>query len=79
VLKILSRSVSYAACQQLALLVLLATFLSGAVTMLGNHPLVERYAWYPWNTCNALYRDDGSGTPAMTALGVVFAAAPQYR
>jgi hypothetical protein len=43
--------------------------------MLAKHPLVERYAWYPWNTYNKLYDDSGK----ITALGQAFAAAPQYR
>jgi hypothetical protein len=52
------------------------SFYNNAVTMLRNHPLVERYAWYPWNTYNNLY--DTAATPAMTSLGTAFAAAPQY-
>ena len=50
-------------------------FYKSAITMLAKHPLVERYAWYPWNTYNKLYDDGGK----MTALGQAFAAAPQYR
>jgi hypothetical protein len=49
-------------------------FYNDAVTMLAKHPLVERYAWYPWNTYNDLYLN---GT--MTDLGKAFTAAPQYR
>jgi hypothetical protein len=49
-------------------------FFNDAIKMLDNHPLVERYAWYPWNTYNELYT---SGT--MTELGKAFAAVPQYR
>lgn len=49
-------------------------FFDNAITMLEGHPLVERYAWYPWNTYNHLYEN---GT--ITALGKAFAAAPQYR
>ena len=50
------------------------TFFNDAIKMLNNHPLVERYAWYPWNTYNELYQNS-----AMTNLGTAFAAAPQYR
>jgi hypothetical protein len=57
----------------------LITFFNNAITMLKNHPLVERYAWYPWNTYNHLYQADASGVDAMTSLGKAFAAAPQYR
>ncbi|HEY5959782.1 MAG TPA: glycosyl hydrolase [Polyangiaceae bacterium] len=49
-------------------------FFNDAVTMLAKHPLVERYAWYPWNTYNHLYEDT-----SMTDLGKAFTAAPQYR
>lgn len=52
----------------------LLKFFSDAIPMLDNHPLVERYAWYPWNTYNELYKNN-----VMTALGKAFAAAPQYR
>jgi hypothetical protein len=51
-------------------------FFNGAIPMLAKHPLVERYAWYPWNTYNDLYTSDTP--PAMTALGQAFAAEPQY-
>ena len=49
-------------------------FFNDAVVMLNKHPLVERYAWYPWNTYNDLY--DNS---VMTDLGKAYVAAPQYR
>jgi hypothetical protein len=49
-------------------------FYNNAIKMLAKHPLVERYAWYPWNTYNDLYSNN-----TMTALGQAFAAAPQYR
>jgi hypothetical protein len=49
-------------------------FFNGAIPMLTKHPLVERYAWYPWNTYNHLYDSN-----AMTALGMAFAAAPPTR
>lgn len=49
-------------------------FFNDAIAMLAKYPLVERYAWYPWNTYNHLYED---GT--MTSLGKAFTAAPQYR
>jgi len=52
----------------------LLDFFGGAVPMLAKHPLVERYAWYPWNTYNELYTSN-----TMTALGKAFSAAPQYR
>ena len=52
------------------------SFYNAAITMLKNHPLVERYAWYPWNTYNHLY--DTASTPVITSLGTAFAAAPQY-
>ena len=51
------------------------SFFKDAVPMLQGHPLVERYAWYPWNTYNDLYDDQG----AQTALGAALQAAPQYR
>jgi hypothetical protein len=49
-------------------------FFNDAIKMLDNHPLVERYAWYPWNTYNELYTSN-----VMTDLGKAFAAAPEYR
>ncbi len=54
-------------------------FFNDAIPMLLSHPLVERYAWYPWNTYNDLYLEDSNGTRSITALGNAFAAAPQYR
>ncbi len=57
----------------------LLTFFDGAVAMLDNHPEVERYAWYPWNTYSHLYLPDDNDVRVMTALGEAFAAAPQYR
>jgi hypothetical protein len=54
-------------------------FFNNAITMLQDHPLVERYAWYPWNTYNHLYLPDESGVRIVTALGEAFAAAPPYR
>ncbi len=50
-------------------------FYNAIVPMLAKHPLVERYAWYPWNTYNELY--DSSGN--ITDLGKAFQAAPQYK
>jgi hypothetical protein len=52
----------------------LLKFFNDAIPMLAKHPLVERYAWYPWNTYNELYKND-----VMTDLGKAFAAAPPYR
>jgi hypothetical protein len=49
------------------------SFFNNAIPMLAKHPLVERYAWYPWNTYNDLYSSN-----TMTALGQAFAAEPQY-
>jgi hypothetical protein len=57
----------------------LLNFFPAAVTMLNNHPLVERYAWYPWNTYNNLYSPNASNVRVITALGQLFAAAPAYR
>jgi hypothetical protein len=57
----------------------LLTFFNNSIPMLKNHPLVERYAWYPWNTYNDLYRANASGVSVITSLGTAFAAAPQYR
>ena len=57
----------------------LIQFFNDAIAMLQQHPLVERYAWYPWNTYNDLYLPNGSGVRARTALGDAFLAAPQYR
>jgi hypothetical protein len=52
-------------------------FFNNAIPVLKKHPLVERWAWYPWNTYNELYLEDKSGVWSMTALGKAFAAAPQ--
>jgi hypothetical protein len=57
----------------------LITFFNNSIAMLKNHPLVERYAWYPWNTYNDLYRANASGVSVITSLGTAFVAAPQYR
>ncbi len=57
----------------------LLDFFPAAVAMIASHPLVERYAWYPWNTYNDLYLADGDGVRVITALGEAFAAAPGYR
>jgi len=54
-------------------------FFNDAIEMLDSHPLVERYAWYPWNTYNELYKANASGTRVITSLGNAFAAAPQFR
>jgi hypothetical protein len=55
------------------------SFFNNALPMLQKHPLVERYAWYPWNTYNDLYLADANGVRTITALGKAFAAAPPYR
>ncbi len=57
----------------------LLKFFADAIPMLKKHPLVERYAWYPWNDHNHLYLSDAGKVPVMTELGKAFAAAPQYR
>ena len=49
-------------------------FFSGAITMLGKHPRVERYAWYPWTTNNELVTNG-----ALTSLGTAFAAEAAHR
>jgi hypothetical protein len=54
-------------------------FFAAALPMLQKKPLVERYAWYPWNTYNHLYLEDANKVRVITALGKAFAAAPQYR
>ncbi len=54
-------------------------FFDAALPMLAKKPLVERYAWYPWNTYNHLYLEDASKVRTITALGQAFAAAPAYR
>ena len=55
------------------------SFFQNAAPMIEAHPLVERYAWYPWNTYNDLYLEDANDVRVITALGQAFAAAPQYR
>ena len=50
-------------------------FFQGALAVLDRHPRVARYAWYPWAANNDLNNRDGS----LTALGVVYAAAPATR
>ena len=57
----------------------LISFFNNAIPMLAKHPLVERYAWYPWNTYNHLFEADANKVSVMTALGKAFTAAPQYR
>ncbi|GIE99695.1 glycosyl hydrolase [Paractinoplanes rishiriensis] len=49
-------------------------FYQGALRVFARHPRVERYAWYPWNTHNALV-----STGALTPLGSTFAEAPATR
>jgi hypothetical protein len=46
-------------------------FLKGALKVIANHPCVERYAWYPYDTHNELL--DSAG--ALTPLGEVYAGA----
>lgn len=50
------------------------SFFNDAIKMIAKHPLVERYAWYPWNTYNHLYEND-----TVTSLGKAFTAAAPYR
>jgi hypothetical protein len=50
-------------------------FYKGAIAMFARHPRLERYAFYPWSTNNALVNKDGS----LTELGTAYAAAPAYR
>jgi hypothetical protein len=47
-------------------------FYKGALAVFAKHPRVQRYAWYPWTTNCELNNADGS----LTALGMVYAAAP---
>jgi hypothetical protein len=54
-------------------------FFNTAIPMLSGQPLVERYAWYPWNDYNHLYLPDANDVRVITALGEAFAAAPAYR
>jgi hypothetical protein len=49
-------------------------FYQGALRVFARHPRIERYAWYPWNTNNALITN---GT--LTPLGTAFATAPASR
>ena len=57
----------------------LLDFFPAAAAMIERHPMVERYAWYPWNTYNHVYLEDENGVRVITALGEAFAAAPPYR
>lgn len=57
----------------------LITFFNDSIAMLKNKPLVERYAWYPWNTYNHLYLPDESEVRQRTALGDAFLDAAEYR
>lgn len=50
-------------------------FYAASLEMFKDHPLVERYAWYPWIEHNELVNGEG----ALTPLGKRFAAAPAYR
>jgi len=50
-------------------------FFKGALAVFAKHPRLQRYAWYPWSTNLDLANSDGS----LTALGVVYAAAPSYK
>ena len=50
------------------------TFYQGALKVFARHPRVQRYAWYPWNTNNALISNGG-----LTSLGTTFANAPAGR
>ena len=52
-----------------------AAFYAAAIAMFDDHPLIERYAWYPWITHNELVASGG----ALTGLGTTFAAAPTSR
>lgn len=54
-------------------------FFNDMLAMLDRHPLVERYAWYPWNTYNHLYLPNASDVRVITPLGEALAAAPAYR
>lgn len=57
----------------------LIKFFNDSIVMLAGHPLVERYAWYPWNDYNHLYLPDGNDVDQRTALGDAFLAAPASR
>jgi hypothetical protein len=50
-------------------------FYTGAVAMFAKHPLLQRYAWYQWDTYNELPNSDHSLTP----LGAVYASSPSTR
>lgn len=49
-------------------------FYKGALKVFARHPRVQRYAWYPWNTNNALISNG-----KLTSLGTTFAKAPAGR
>ena len=57
----------------------LLDFFPAAVAMLQGHPLVERYAWYPWNDYNHLYLPDANNIHVITPLGELFQEVPAYR
>lgn len=57
----------------------LIQFFNDSMEMLENHPLVERYAWYPWNTYSHLYLPDENDVRQRTALGDTFLEAAPYR
>jgi hypothetical protein len=57
----------------------LLTFFGNAIPMLAKHPLVERYAWYPWDDFNHLDLEDANEVRTITALGKAFAAPPADR
>jgi hypothetical protein len=50
-------------------------FFPQALAMFEDHPMLERYAWYPWLTYNNLVDE----AHALTPLGAAFAAAPSTR
>ncbi|MBN1307784.1 MAG: hypothetical protein JXA18_07700 [Chitinispirillaceae bacterium] len=50
-------------------------FFVQAISMLKDHPMVERYAWYPWADNHALVNEDGS----LTSLGQTFQSASSTR
>ena len=57
----------------------LLSFFNAAIPALANSAAVERYAFYPWNTYNDLYRPNASNVRMITALGTAFTAAPKYK
>jgi len=57
----------------------LLSFFNAAIPALANSAAVERYAFYPWNTYNDLYRPNASNVRMITALGTAFAAASKYK